>query len=284
MIYFPGKKLKNKSLLMDAFDVYDKLKSNESQSGTPTTSTCLHTSVINSQGTSLCDQCGVEIYNPDETQSEWKYYGMCDNVYNSHKDNCFIRKHKDKTIYPDLATIDVSDHIKDIANDIYVEVCRGKVHRGTRRRSIVFASVFHAYKLNNTPQSCETLIKIFKIKRKDALKGLKFINDNISKDSPIRDMYITPEHLIREFLSNFQVSTPKKSEIIQLYHYVKNKSSVLNRSRPQSVASGVIWYWIRANNKQLSIKDFSKKVELSELTINKMAKEVARITGTDIQV
>lgn len=255
---------------MSDFSLFDQLIHKNREKENIKTFDCLHESIINEHGTSLCSSCGLEVQ---------KSFDMNEMKHSIEPNRCFVRKLKDKTIYQDLQNLNVSDHIKDIANDIYVEACKGKVHRGARRKAIVFASVFHAYKLDNNPQSCESLIKLFQMKRKDALKGLKFVNENSSKESPIRDVYITPEHLIREFLYNFHVSEEKRDEIITLYNDIKDKSVTLNRSRPQSVASGVIWYWICLNKKQINIKEFIKKVDLSELTVNKMAKEVARLTG-----
>jgi len=193
---------------------------------------------------------------------------------------CYIRKVKDKTIYPDVEHMNISDHIKDIANNIYEQVCDGKVHRGAYRRAIIFASIFHAYKLDKNPQSCESLIHIFEIKRKDALKGLKFINEHAPKSSPIRNIYITPEHLIHEFLMKFNVSADSQNEILELYRRIKGRSTILNRSRPQSVAASVIWYWLVMHSKCITLKDFVKKVNLSELTVNKIAKEIASLNNT----
>ncbi len=230
---------------------------------------CMHVEVRSENGMSLCVGCGLEMHKTNTSETK--------NIIEPNR--CFMRKTKEKTIYQDLQNLNISDHIKDIANDIYVETCQGKVHRGARRKAIVFAAVFHAYKLDNTPQSCESLIKIFQMKRKDALKGLKFINEHTSKTSPIKSLYITPEHIIKEFLCHFHVSEEKQREILTMYASVKDKSVILNRSRPQSVASGVIWYWITQNQVQITIKEFIKKVDLSELTVNKMAKEIARLQG-----
>ncbi len=248
---------------------------------------CTHSTLLSDKGAILCGECGMEINNfitpnPEmKHMDEWKYSGINDMKHSTDPTRCYVRKIKDKTIYQDLQNMNISDHIKDIANDIYIEVCGDKIHRGSRRKSIVFACVFHAYKLDNCPQSCETLIRIFKIKKKEALKGLKFINDNASKNSPIRTIYITPEHLINEFLQSFKVSSDKKEEIVKLYFFIRDKSATLNRSRPQSVASGVIWYWIRLHQRQINVKEFTKKVDLSELTVTKMAKEVARLCGKE---
>ena len=60
----------------------------------------------------------------------------------------------------------------------------------------------------------------------------------------------------------------------QIYEKVKNRSSKLNRSRPQSMISGIIFYWIQSKNMDITCKEFAKKVDLSELTITKMMKEV----------
>lgn len=237
---------------------------------------CTHENIITENGTMVCIDCGLETVNEEE-DSEWKYYGINDTKYSIDPTQCYIRKVKDKSIYQDVQNLDISDNVIDIASNIYDTVCLGKVHRGSFRRAIIFAVIFHAYKLNETPKSCEYLIKEFKIKRKDALKGLKFVNENAPKNSPLRNLYITPEHLIREFAKNFQVSQDKCNELIQLYRYLKGKSTIFNRSRPQSVASGVIWYWIQVHDKPITMKEFSKKIGLSELTITKISKEIGKL-------
>ena len=119
-----------------------------------------------------------------------------------------------------------------------------------------------------------------KLERKAGLKGLKHVNLNAPKDSPIRTTYITPVNLIDEIMDKFITTPAQKDEVKKLYVEVKNKSSKLNRSRPQSTSAGIIYYWIRLNNKEISIKDYVKKVGLSELTINKISKEIADVLGT----
>lgn len=260
---------------MDSFSLFDKIASQSvpidcdsiEQQQQPTT--CLHPVVVTEQSLTMCYFCGSEVICESRPSGG----------YMPNQAHCYTRKTKEKSIYPDIQNMNISDHIKDIANDIYIEVCRERVHRGNKRKSIVFASIFHAYKLANNPQSCDTLIRALNINRKDALKGLKFINENLSKNSPVRTLYITPEHLIHEFLENFEITEENEREIVDLYHQIRNKSTTINRSRPQSVASGVIWYWVKLNRKPLHIKDFIQRVLLSELTVIKMAKEIARIRG-----
>ena len=145
-------------------------------------------------------------------------------------------------------------------------------------KAIVFACIFHAYKLEGKPQSCEQLINIFNLDRKIGLKGLKHVNLNSKKQ--IKTTYITPQNLIREIMEKFDATEQQIDEVNILYSKIHNKSSILNRSRPQSVASGLVRYYIMLKGKDISIKEFKQKVKLSELTIEKMAKEISRILKT----
>ena len=173
-----------------------------------------------------------------------------------------------------------SDKIISEANKIYFKVTQGKIFRGNSRKAIVFACIFHSYKLSGKPQSHEKLIGIFKLDRKAGLKGLKHVNLHAPKNSQIRTTYITPINLVEEIMEKFSATKEQKQEVIKLYHMIKNKSSRLNRSRPQSVASGLVYFWICSKNKDITLKQFTKKVSLSELTVNKIAKEISEVIGS----
>jgi len=226
---------------------------------------CLHEHVVYEHCITMCTSCGFEL---DIDQNTFLY----------EPTRCYIRKNKDPTIYPDIKHLNISNHVKDIANEIYVQTCKDKLKRATNRKGIIFAAVFHAYKLLENPQSCDMLISLFNIKRKDALKGIKYIHEFAPQNSPIRSVYITPEHLIHEFMSKFQSTSEQRTQIVDIYRKIKDKSTIISRSRPQSVAAGVIYYYIISQEyNNIDIKDFVKKVNLSELTIQKIAKECQRI-------
>ena len=127
------------------------------------------------------------------------------------------------------------------------------------------------------PQTCDSLINIFNIERKDGLKGLKIVNTNCNKECITKSNYITPQNIITEFMTNLQASNEDIVRVIELYSKIHKKSEVINRARPQSVASGLIRYYILKNNKNISINDFVDIVKISELTVNRMVKEISRI-------
>ena len=241
---------------------------------------CSHANIIDDNGIKLCEDCGLEITRDIQYNKEWRYYGASDTRHNSDPNRCHVRKTEEKTIYKDVENMGFGDKIISLANKIYEEVTGGKIYRGNSRKSIVFACIFHAYKIHGNPQSCENLIEIFRLERKVGLKGLKHVNLNASKDSQIRTTYITPENLVQEIMKKFDATEAQIDEVVKIYHQVKNKSSILNRSRPQSVASGLVRYYILLKDKDISMQCFRQKVKLSELTINRIAKEISKILGT----
>jgi len=241
---------------------------------------CCHPDIIQENGILSCIVCGEEISHSINHDKEWRYYGASDSKRSSDPNRVQIRKLEEKNIIKDVENMGFSDIIISKADELYTQVTKGQIYRGNSRKAIVFACIFHAYKLSGNHQTPENLIKLFGLDRKNGLKGLKIVNVNAPKDSQIHTAYITPEHIVQDIMDKFKASPAQKAEVIELYSQIKNKSSKLNRSRPQSVAAALTYYWILKKKINISIKDFAAKTDLSELTINKNTKELALVLGT----
>jgi hypothetical protein len=240
------------------------------------TEKCDHLETSIEKGVEICVSCGEEVSKKIQNCKEWRYYGQTDSK-NTDPNRVQIRKLDERGIFKDVENMGFSDKIICEANKIYFEVTKGQIFRGNSRKAIVFASIFHAYKLSGKPQSHDKLIQVFNLNRKNGLKGLKHVNLYAPKTSTIRTTYITPVNLIEEIMDKFSATPEQKQEVVCIYNQIRNKSSRLNRSRPQSVASGLIYYWIKDKQKDITIKQFTKKVNLSELTINKIASEIEEV-------
>lgn len=220
----------------------------------------------------ICEDCGMMI-REDEVEDDLHPVAK----YNTDPKRCHARRSEEKGIFKDVDKLGFSDKIVSIANLMYEQVTHGRIFRGNSRKGIIFACIFHAYKINDNPQSCEHLIDIFGIERKIGLKGLKYVNLNAPKESKFRDYQISTEDIIREIMDKFNASDIQKDEAIKIYHKINNRSSLLNRSRPQSVASGVVRYYIIQKNKDISMEFFKSRVKLSELTITRIVAEIENI-------
>lgn len=231
----------------------------------------------------ICEDCGM-IRNKDEFsyEKEWRYYGVMDTKHNTDPNRCHARKSDEKTIYKDVEKMGFSDKIISHANGIYEQCTNGKIYRGNSRKGIIFACIFHAYKLNGYVQSCEHLLDVFQIERKVGLKGLKFINLTAPKDALFRKITVTVPHLIEEVMDKFHATLEQKREAMQIYSRLKDRSSILNRSRPQSLASAIVRYYIQQKNNEITMEYFLSRVNLSELTIVRLVNEIRSIIEENI--
>jgi len=239
--------------------------------------TCTHQNDTIENASKICIDCGTVIEKEISYEKEWRYYGMMDTKHNTDPNRCNIRKTEDKSIFKDVDRLGFNDKIVIYANTLYEQVTHQRIYRGNIRKGIIFACIFQAYKYYENPQSCDHLIEIFEINRKTALKGLKYVNLNISKTSPFNGFQIQTEYLIREIMLKFNANEKKIQEILEIYDLIKNKSLLLNRSRSQSVACGLVRYYIQKKNPEITMEYFRSKVHLSELTINKIVKEITRL-------
>ena len=234
---------------------------------------CAHRNVTREEGCTFCKECGVEL--PDSSQKD----GM-GRKNRLEPNRCQIRKQDEKGIYRDVERMGFTENIVRSANRIFTDTTKGQIYRGNSRKAIIFACVFHAFKIAGKPQSCDSLIEMFKLERKVGLKGLKIVGLQAPKDSQIRNSHITPCDLIREIMKKFEASHEQVTEVEALYRRTENRSSILNRCRPQSVAAGLTYYYIRREQKEIPIREFVNRVNLSELTVIKIAKEIASVLGT----
>lgn len=241
------------------------------------TEECSHSELVEENGTRSCTLCGIEITKEVSYEKEWRYYGADDTKHTSDPNRCHARKSEEKNIYKDVENMGFSDKVVDLANQIYLQTTKDKIYRGKSRKAIVYACIFNAFKILGKPQSCEALRNVFQLDRKVILKGLKHVSLNAPKNSEIRTKYITAIEIINEIMNKFNANTDQKKEVFSIYEQVKNRSVIINRSKPQSVASGIIYYYITSNKKDIDIKTFTKTVNLSELTVNKVSKEIQKI-------
>lgn len=275
------------SLFEEALGEYDTMKKNEVSDlegvdDDNKISNCKHSNIIDENGIVCCGDCGIEMEKSIFHEKEWRYYGQADNKRISDPNRVHLRKLEERNIYKDVESMGFSDKIVSLANQIYIQVTKGKIFRGNSRKAIIFASIYHSFKVQDKPQPHENLIKIFKLDRKNALKGLKHVNLNIPRDSVIHTTYITPINLVEDIMDKFNATSEHKKEVRELYERIANKSSKINRARPQSIAAGLVFFWICYKGLEISIKDFASKTDLSELTITKISREISEILSVPI--
>ena len=261
----------------DLFDDFIATGDTSSQNSKTAIVICPHTNTVESGASVLCVECGEEVDKTIVYDKEWRYYGHMDSKHKTDPTRCKSRKVDVRNIFKDVEGKIFDDNVVMMANDFYTRITNGNIHRGESRKGIVFSCVYYAYKQLGNPRACENLADIFKIERKTSLKGLKYFRLNIEQGTIKNTTQITPANLVTEIMDRFSATPEQKSEVIALYEKIKDRSSKINRSRPQSVASGLTYYWICNSKKRITLKEFVDEIGLSELTVIRIAKEIATI-------
>jgi transcription initiation factor TFIIIB Brf1 subunit/transcription initiation factor TFIIB len=234
---------------------------------------CIHSSIINENGIDICVDCGENL-NSETFDTEWRYYG--DNSKSYDPTRCQYRKVQDKGIKKELEKMAFSREIIDKADYYYQKVTQGDIKRSLYRQGIMFACVYYSYKFYKKKITTVELDEIFKIGRRKMSKGLTYFKVRIPKDEIVdeEEDYVTAEDFIPKILEKWNVKESHVKHVVEIFKTLKDKSSLLNTSNPQSVASGIVYYYLKKLGIDITPGKFGKIVELSEITINRITNEV----------
>ena len=263
---------------MDYFDVFNNIDSETLTDGAPLK--CVHASTCVDGNVRICTDCGAEIEKLQTYEREWRYY---DTDTKSNPTRCVARKGETMVILKDLENMGIGENVISLANSIYVQVTKGHIKRGrSSRKAIIAACLFHAYKQLGAPKSCDMLREIMKdanLNKSDFLHGIKQVALNTPKTASKNTTvtYITPRDIICEIMILLNSTELQKVAVLEMYDAVKDMSPMFQESRPQSVAAGIVYHYICQHGNTLSIKEFSAKVKISQLTVNKIRNEVCRV-------
>jgi len=267
-------------------DVMSESK-NTKKTTSPTSSkkavACRHKDTIIEEQTVFCSHCGIEI---EKDTSKMSYSGG----------RSLQRRDQTKSLYNDVRDMNFSDEIKNKANAIFVEFITESdsstnICRGDKRKALIFACIKHAYAQRGEIRTFKDLNGYFQISQKTFSKVNSTLSKtlNLIRKSPVN--WMTPDIYIKEIMKNFTSSEEMIQEVVDIYNQVQEKISKgsqsydINRSRPSSVASGVVYYWIRNNpvvREEISLATLSEKIGISSNTISKKCKEIALVLGSDL--
>lgn len=231
-------------------------------------SDCKHLNVVSEGGMEICFDCGESLYEQINQEPEWCSY----NDQKPGDDYCRVqfRKVHEKGIRQELEKHSFQGEIIKIANQMYLDVTKGDIKRGTSRKATIFSCVFNAYISIGKPKTAEELRKLFSLERRDASRALtEFKKMYKTRDS----LFISPEYFIPEILTHFNASSCHVDKIQKLYKYINDKNLVgIKGSNPKSISAGIIYYYLYLVDKLMDIDKFSEMSGLSKITISKIYK------------
>ncbi len=249
----------------------------------PESKDCPHSSVTVIDGSEVCYDCGEEIIKNLSYSQDWKYHSESDDSSsnrNSNPSRCTVKKVEEKNIYKDIQTYGIPIDVATFANRLYMIVSKGAILRGNPRKGLIFACVFNSYKSKGSPVNPDRLSKIFNITNKVRAKGIKNFclgTDKSAIASSENRIYIRPTHYVPDIMKLFHSSKKHTAQVVGLCDKIMDKSFLINRSNPRSIACGLVFYYCRLLDKDMSCKSFSSVVGLSDITLSRIHKVIAKI-------
>ena len=236
---------------------------------------CEHKVVMDSGDFQVCTECGdtKEIFSYDP---EWRYYGVQDNRSSKDPSRCkYSSNTSSRTIKKALELRKISDAMVESTIKKYETVVGKKTMRGEKRNGIIAICLWVSLREIGDFRTVTEVGALFDLERKNLYKGLQTYSQAFPKD---RTITVTPHDLLTRTIKLAEIQDSYTAPLQKLCLQLENKSQMLGRSNPQSVAAAIVWLYLCLHPKvkaehHLSKTLYAKRVSLSEITISKLAKE-----------
>lgn len=240
---------------------------------------CVHENTIFINDSEVCTECGVV---KDTVDKDIKYFFSTEK-HVKDPSRCHRRKSDQRTIFKDVETMDFPETIVQSANKKYQVIIKDNIYRGAKRKAIIVACLYYAYLDHNESRTTEDISRKFNIKKKSVKEGLQKYCECFPEAAT---QYIDAKHLIRQVMIRVNINFSHLRRINKLCDYLENRSALLNRSNPQSVAAAIVYLYLCLNpeyKEQLGLKKdtFATEVNLSDITISKLSREIQKIIKDD---
>lgn len=239
---------------------------------------CVHTWNSRDCGMTFCDLCGVNCKR-DIAQNA---------IPGTQPDASVVQRRRlsDKSVMAELLRMNYPRSICEMAASKFHEITKGKAYRCKSRKALVCVCVFAAQQTLGTHDDYGKLQTRFKVPNRKMLQGLKrlcFQAPGASSGQPTEPVTfsVSVDNIIRNIMNYFISSERNVAEALEVLHSVRDRTPLLARSRPQSLAASVVYYWIVSTNRGISLEDFRAYVNLSSATILRIQNEIAMVLASE---
>ena len=249
-------------------DVFEQFDTEQKEDGFSETLGCHHEETIVDKGIKICNQCGLVLgrdHQPDKQRS-----------YDTSSHRYSRKLQEEQNIFKDVENKGISNAVVITANQLFQTIMNEDttvLKRGLTRRGIVASCIFKACLIHRQPQTYLHISQKLNIPRKRALKGMADVMMKLPKESPVFEVSVTPKTFIESFMNQLGAKPEHIHEVNQMFDRL-SEHEYISRPRPQSIASGMIYYWIKETGRNIPLKDFARIASLSDLTIDKQEKDI----------
>lgn len=241
---------------------------------------CPHTDKTVLNGAEICMNCGVVTdasISLDDKDS--RYYGISENRNSKDPTRCHKRKSSQRSIHKDVEGMQFPESIVEEASKKYQEIIGNEIYRGAKRKSIIVACIYYAYLDQQEFKTLNELVSKFGLNKKSVKEGMSKYCERFKSAAT---KYVEPKDLIYGIMLKVGINFAHLRKIRRLCEYLDNRSALLNRSNPRSVAAAIVYLYLclepeYKNKLGMTKMKFANLVNLSDITITKLGKEAQMI-------
>ena len=272
---------RNLQFLDDVFAQYEKDRGLQLASA-PVASTCGNEACQHLFGRVEHGRVGCMLCGAQEVARELVY--SAGGSFSEGADHLQVRRSDDRTIISDLLKMNLSYDVCQLANRNFVGVTRGKTFRCKSRRALMCCSVFLAQKHLNGVADHQALQDLFDVDGRQIMHAMKVLCFSPRVDrqhEPFCDnaFAVSTEDITSRTMQLFGASEAHVIEALEILQAIKGKSTMLSRSRPQSLAASVVFFWIIVNQQPIRMELFKRHTQISPTTIARYCAEISSVTG-----
>ena len=268
------------------------------------------------EGTHVCCKCNYMQSRVIDNGAEWRFFGSEDNRsddptrcgmptnpllpasslgsmvggrWNDSRDNRRIRQHVmwnsmpywERTLYCVFEKLSSSANhhgiyskVLDDAKVFYKAASEKKISRADHKDGLIAACLYFACAANKCSRSEKEIAKIFNIDHAVLTKG----NNRFQSLIQVNVASSGPEDFIGRFGSRLNMDY---GDILKCKALTRKMDDLelLDENAPTSVAASIIFFYVTANELDISKKHIAETCEVSEVTITKCVKKMNKFKG-----
>ena len=240
-------------------------------------------------------RCGMPI-NPLLKESSYGCKVICNgrSTYEMRKVRRYTEwqsmPYKEKSQYDEFERIkllannaNVPKVIIDEALRIHKKISQEQTFRGLNRAGVIAASIYVGSRIHHLPRTAKEIATMFHLDNSSATKGCKNAVAILNKiEKGLNNLEKTQFYETKpiDFIDRYCSKLRINNELTKVSQFVAvriQRNNLMPENTPHSVAAGIVYFVAAECNLNITKKDVNIASEISEVTINKCYKKLAKM-------
>jgi len=176
-------------------------------------------------------------------------------------------------ILPELEGFKYTEEVKAEITMMFQEVTQGLTKRNKPRRAIIFCCIVNVCKKHGVVFDQNALKAKLEITDRNINTAMKDVTLLIGKASSA----ITIEDVIKTIMKAFDLRRELFDAIMAIYHNCKRISVLFNSAKPETVAAGLVYYYLMRHLEDFDQEGYFEKSNVSKDTIIAVYEEIKTV-------